>query len=397
MNLYRQSKYANHLSAADDRNNVGSRFSTKRLLRQRNFRICAVTALIIMLMLPGNIYLLTTIYIRKPVQYNLDLNHMGYHEQPVPTIPVHVDNKLSKTQQWVQKQPHQWAQKQGHLRHNLQHQCSSLGLGNRITPAWVTKNKKKLKHILVSDKHKALYCFVPKVACTNWKEVFLVMNGMAKQKNVQQLTPKAVHIKVDNAKWSLAKMSTPNVLHRLSTYKSFLFVRNPFTRVLSAYRDKLDYGTTGWVRQMFAKTIKTKYGKHTNLNKRQHYAPKDGYNVTFKEFVQFLGDPSHSMTNFAEDHWMPILDICYPCSVQYDFIGKFETLQTDAENILEQIGASHLADLVLGQVHHPTNSSEQSQMKAYFQQLTKTDIDGLLWRYEKDLKLFDYDEEIPIY
>ncbi|XP_034958313.1 carbohydrate sulfotransferase 14-like [Zootoca vivipara] len=34
-----------------------------------------------------------------------------------------------------------------------------------------------LKHLLVNDKHRFLYCYVPKVACSNWKHILKVLGS----------------------------------------------------------------------------------------------------------------------------------------------------------------------------------------------------------------------------
>ncbi len=286
---------------------------------------------------------------------------------------------------------HLWEQEQVIRRENLLKQCSSFGLGANITEDWLDKYKKSLNHILVSDKHKALYCPIPKAASTNWKQVFLVMNGNTTHDGVKRYTLHQIHF-TEIPK--LSRYSAKGILHRLQTYTTFLVVRNPFTRMLSTYREKFETDkslTSRGHRNKFGNLIHVKYGNHPELKRKE--PPSFGYNVTFQEYIKFIGDRD---IRFVDTHWTPMVDFCLPCTVRYDIISHLETLEIDTANILEQLRASEYMDLVVGQSPHGTNSSQRKILSKYYDQLTEDDVEGIRWRYKWDFKVFGYSEKIPV-
>ena len=291
----------------------------------------------------------------------------------------------------------QWEQEQEVRQETLQKQCGTLKVGANITGDWLNKNKYKLRSILVSDKHKALYCYVPKVACTNWKQVFLVMNGKSTHNKVKALTLSEIHA---TKQPTLDQHSTYDILHRLQTYKTFLFVRNPFSRMLSVYREKFETADTDnsrMYREDFGNRIHIRYGNHSELKGKK--PPTGGYNVTFQEFVKFVVDPklvNIEGKGLQDQHWMPMIYSCLPCTVDYDIIGHLETLEIDAANILEQIGGSEYMDLVVGKSRHGTDSSQRKTLRKYFAQLTDEELQSLIYNYWYDFKVFGYSMNIPV-
>ncbi len=119
--------------------------------------------------------------------------------------------------------------------------------------------------------------------------------------------------------------------------------------------------------------------------------------MTFQEYVKYIGDRKIStFTGGPTEHWKPMIDLCSPCAVKYDFIAHLETLQVDTANILERIGGSDYMDLVVGQSPHGTGSSKNHTFGKYFDQLTEDNIEGIRWRYKKDFKVFGYSEKISV-
>ena len=111
----------------------------------------------------------------------------------------------------------------------------------------------------------------------------------------------------------------------LSNALVFTFVRHPFERLVSAYRDKLELAKMhGYVYTRYAyKIIKHASGQDklaASLAMRQRRRP------TFAEFVAYLVDGWAPDYN---DHWLPYWLHCHLCHVEYDVVGKMETVQED--------------------------------------------------------------------
>ncbi|XP_063779373.1 carbohydrate sulfotransferase 14 [Pseudophryne corroboree] len=200
---------------------------------------------------------------------------------------------------------------------------SVCGQGSMPHSVWelpVAQRRTLFRHILVSEKYRFLYCYVPKVACSNWKRVMKVLAGHLQ--NVDE------RLKMDHKSdlVFLADLPAEQAKHRLQHYYKFLFVRDPMERLLSAYRNKF-----GEIRE-----YQQKYGLEIVRRYRESPGPSKGDDVTFPEFLRYLLDEDVERMN---EHWMPIYNLCQPCAVRYDFIGSYERLRQDAGHVLRAISA----------------------------------------------------------
>ncbi|XP_050475922.1 carbohydrate sulfotransferase 11 isoform X2 [Bombus huntii] len=215
-------------------------------------------------------------------------------------------------------------------------------------------NPESFRNILVDEQHELLYCYVPKVACTNWKRVLMVATG----------------------KW-------PERM--LATYDKLIVVRHPLERLLSAYRNKLEAK-----HEKSSRYFQTRFGKKIIRRYRQNATVeslRNGDDVTFREFVQFVTDDSSNETR--NEHWKPIYELCHPCLVNYNLVSKYESLVEDATEVLERMGVES--------VNFPTKpvNSEPTakKLEKYYSTLTYKQLRKLADLYKLDLRLFDYSLE----
>ncbi|XP_047475889.1 carbohydrate sulfotransferase 11-like isoform X2 [Penaeus chinensis] len=237
---------------------------------------------------------------------------------------------------------------------------------------------RKLNNLIVDDKNRILYCYVPKVACTNWKRVMLILTGRTNETSPLSIRSDSVHR--TNVFTKLSQLQPDAIQHRLQTYTKFLFVRHPIERVLSAFRNKFqkNYTSSAYFKKRFGVKIIKKYRQ--GIDPAQ--VPVTGDGVKFPEFVSYLIDTKRSQLN---EHWATVSDMCHPCAVRYQIIGKYETLAEDSEYILRKVGASpdlHFPEII--------PSKTTAIVESYFDMLSDEQQRNLIEIYRDDFELFGY-------
>ncbi|XP_045904182.1 carbohydrate sulfotransferase 12-like isoform X2 [Micropterus dolomieu] len=214
---------------------------------------------------------------------------------------------------------------------------------------------RELDHLIVDDTHQIIYCYVPKVACTNWKRVMVVLSQslISPSSGKPYTDPEAV---------------PPDLVHNSSLHLTFAKPNEDFYR-------------------QFGSVMVRRYGNVSgSLPETAAEAYAAGIKPTFQQFITYLLDPETERENIFNEHWRQVYRLCHPCQVKYDFIGKLETLETDAEDLLKLMEVDHLLRFPSG----ARNRTAASWERDWFTQIPISMRRELYKLYEPDFKLFGY-------
>ncbi|XP_013882237.1 carbohydrate sulfotransferase 8 [Austrofundulus limnaeus] len=239
--------------------------------------------------------------------------------------------------------------------------------------------RQQVSRIYVEDRFRLLYCEVPKAGCSNWKRVLMVLGGSAR--STQDIPHDVVHY--SNRLRRLESYERAGLVRRLRSYTKVLFVREPFQRLVSAFRDKFE-SPNRYYHPVFGRAIISRYRANATSA-----ALSSGAGVTFREFVRYLLDVRRPVG--LDIHWEPVSRLCSPCLLRYHFIGKFESLEEDANLLLSAIRAP--ANLTFPDFKDRNPKAERTSSRItqrYFSQLNATERQQLFDFYYLDYLLFNY-------
>ncbi|XP_033761386.1 carbohydrate sulfotransferase 9-like [Pecten maximus] len=236
-----------------------------------------------------------------------------------------------------------------------------------------------LRHFQYNHKHRMFYCGVEKSGSTFWRRL------------LQQID-KGVIISPYNIRPENGLLNYRNLVNEtldelddiLKFSVKFMVVRDPYTRLLSGYIDKLFSPNV-----YFWDSI----GEHIVRMVRPNATMKSktcGHDVTFLEFVKYV-IKSQTTGEKKDSHFMPAFEICNPCKVKFDIISHMETFKYDVRYILETFNLRSYLSVIDGSSYNMINDTIYDIAQAFVSMRTDirrcVDVHTALLRIWKKLQI----------
>jgi len=216
----------------------------------------------------------------------------------------------------------------------------------------------------ISIKNKYVYMETPKVACSTIKKCLHLMEFGGTIPSEYG----CIHNKRQSPLYGLLDFDNDDIINLFDgdDYFRFSFVRNPFTRVLSAYLDKI----------------------HSMHDKRDFFLAKAGLPssspVTFFEFLNSI----KNIPDYEKDiHWAPLSYLLQAERVNYHFLGRFENITKSMHLMLLKIGV-HLYDKDLYNLREDSHKTNSTSLVSEY--IGRKERDLIIEIYEKDFSNFCY-------
>ena len=108
-------------------------------------------------------------------------------------------------------------------------------------------------------------------------------------------------------------------------------------------------------------------------------------------FMQYIVD-MWSAGKRLDRHWAPQYQICNPCHINYDFIGRFENLNNDAKHVLAEITSrgTQMNVTFPSQNVYRDDVPLSQRLKKFYSDVPRDIVQKLIRIYKLDYELFGY-------
>jgi hypothetical protein len=218
--------------------------------------------------------------------------------------------------------------------------------------------------INISLKHKYIYVETPKVGCSTIKDTLQRME--LEYPDLVRDDFEDIH---ERGCSPLLKPSQTCGLDRLlndSNYFVFCFVRDPYSRLLSSYLDKI---VKGFPQKRFI--LQALGDDPSDLSKE----------ISFSQFANVVCSQSISEMN---PHWRIQYYQTFQDTIEYDYIGRMETFFDDCVYVFSKIKDNY-REYFRSEKRHATNSDRL--LKEYYTDSIKEMVFN---KYRKDFEYFGF-------
>jgi hypothetical protein len=232
-------------------------------------------------------------------------------------------------------------------------------IDSRIDKRWV------VSRCMVLNTQRYCYFRIPKCANST------IVRTLAYYDPKLTFDPKDLTGEVIKSEFNLLFTKALTISSFTKKYFLFTFVRNPYSRILSAYLDKIE-----GFEEKFA------------INRESVGAFSDsGQDLTFEAFVSYLENGGL----YKNPHWTP-QTLMLPVSIkELDFVGRVENLDEDLKYIVNRLFGEGVYKEPITKEVFRTNSSNKL-LQYYDKELAKR-----VYRlYESDFDSFSYPKDISI-
>ncbi|CAH1112230.1 unnamed protein product [Psylliodes chrysocephalus] len=260
-------------------------------------------------------------------------------------------------------------------RQHMKKMCKLLGLDR---PGNDSLHRPNAWEFLVDNKHHLIWCNIFKAASTSWMYNFNILAGYS-----PRFLKKSKLVPMTLARQRYPRPSLRDLQKAFDTSISFLIARHPLERLLSAYRDKLQFALPHTHHKKLGNEIILKYRYKKN---KKPVGLANQRTPTFSEFVEYLVD-SVKKGEQLDMHWAPIVEFCTPCMFNFRVIAHTETLQEDQMYLIK---LAKLERIIQPEWKNAGRGATQSQIGKYYSELTRSQIFQLYHIYRYDFELFNY-------
>ncbi|KAL4228509.1 hypothetical protein ACF0H5_011557 [Mactra antiquata] len=199
---------------------------------------------------------------------------------------------------------------------HMRETCSHMPPGRHLR---AKVSAKRLYYL--AEKYALSYCKVQESGSTFWTQAFLTLAGVNPQwhdyGNVQTMF-EVSKAEAANAMKRRASLTMSHDDERVYKTMSFVFARNPYSRLFAAYIHSI-YLPHRW----YAASKMVTEGPRREC----------GIDISFNEFLTHVSN-NLLKRRFSDSNWAPIFTLCSPCESNIDIIAKVESFSEDTDFIL---------------------------------------------------------------